>query len=264
MPIAIRLPVLLVAISGCAHGRPAAPDPVAMQRSLARVLLDHRAFDQAVMPLRALLSRRPDDAEAHTMLGVVYRERGLFAAAEEELVRAARLDAGAAAPRAELALTYDRAGRRDDAIAEHRLAIARAPEVSSYRNNLGWSLVLAGRPAEAIAALQQALEADPSSRRARNNLGFALGRKGDIDGAARAFADAGPPAEAANNLGLLYEAKGDRARACEAYAEAVALDAELAVATRNRKRLCGARDRAVLPALNLPDAPPRIATEDAP
>jgi Flp pilus assembly protein TadD len=235
----------LLLVVGCAR-QAAGPvgDPLSLRRELARLFLGHRAWDDAVAPLREVLARRPDDAEAHAMLGIVYRERGVLDAAEAELRHAIRLAPRAAEPHADLALVLQNTGRTDEALAEHRAAVTLAPAAAAFHNNLGWSLLAAGRTDDAIAELRQALRADPSSRRARNNLGFALARAGDDRGAAREFERAGGPAPALNNMGLVDESRGNTGRACERYREAASRDPELEVAARNAARACHAREPA--------------------
>jgi Flp pilus assembly protein TadD len=233
---------LVVMSTGCVKsGQPAtALQGPQVKLALARVLIEHRAWDAAVRPLREAMAARPDDAEAHTLLGVVYRERGLLEAAEAELRKATKLDVTASAPHGDLAIVLDLAGRHEEAIEEHRRAVALAPSVAAWHNNLGWSLLVAGRASEAMVELKEALRCDPSSARARNNLAFAMGREGQVEEAVRQFGRAGTEAQVANNVGLLFEARGDRGLACDRYREAVAMDPQLAAATKNLARACGA------------------------
>lgn len=230
--------------AGCAHddaSKGTLGDPVTLRRDLARVLVDHRAWDQAVAPLRQAIELRPADAESHALLGIVYRERGLLAAAADELERAVALDPRAASPLSDLGIVHDLAGRHDEALVAHRRAVALAPKEYAWRNNLGYSLILAGRYDEAKVELGEALRADPSSRRGRTNLALACGRAGDLDGAARELGRAGTPAQTQNNLGLIREARGDSLGACEAYDAALAIDPRLTEARANRARACTAR-----------------------
>jgi Flp pilus assembly protein TadD len=236
-----------IAIVGCAHGGAVShgvdetrgpADPLALRRSLARTLIDHHAWDDAARPLKELIAWHPEDAQAHALLGVVYREKGLPDAAEDELRRAIRLDDKAAAPHSDLGILYDGLGKSDAALVEHRRAVALAPADAAWQNNLGFSLYLAGHYDEAITTLLVALRADPSSRRARNNLGFAYGRKGDLESARRQFAEAGGEAQVENNLGLVYERLGDRDRACESFRRAALLAPRLDEATANQRRAC--------------------------
>lgn len=233
--------VFVIALAGCGHGGGLASgprDPLMLRRDMARLLIAHRAFDAAMQPIGELLARRPDDVEGHQLLGIVYRERGLYAAAEQELRRAAELSPAAAGPHADLAMALDLDGRPEGGLVEHRRAVELAPQVAAYQNNLGYALLVAHRYDEAIGALLAALKADPSSRRARNNLGLAYGALGDPVRAAREFERGAPPAEAANNTGLVYELLGDPRAACEHFRRAMDLDAELKVAVTNSVRTC--------------------------
>jgi Flp pilus assembly protein TadD len=78
-------------------------------------------------------------------------------------------------------------GRRDEALAQYRLAVADAPE-AHYA--LGFALVESGQPGEAATHFRQFLEARPDDAlapRAATLLGVALAEQGDHAGAIDAF-----------------------------------------------------------------------------
>ncbi len=89
----------------------------------------------------------------------------------------ARLDPVAlAAYQAGVALSKQ--GKMAEAIAEYRRAIQRSPNVCSFQNNLGATLLYSGRVEEAIPHLMKAVELCPNHGKARCNLGWALLQSG--------------------------------------------------------------------------------------
>jgi tetratricopeptide (TPR) repeat protein len=80
-------------------------------------------------------------------------------------------------------LTFDRAGRLDEAMADYSRALAIRPDYAEANNNLGQALTERGRPRDGLAMFRAAIDANPNLLAAHNNLGNAL-------------ADDGKPAEA--------------------------------------------------------------------
>ncbi len=235
----MRFLALLLSAAGCAHSSPPL-EGTSLRLSLARSLIDSQSYEAAFQPLRQVVrSAVPgssDEAEAHALLGIVYREKGLVGPAEEELRRAIRIAPYHPMPHSDLGILFAAQGRTSEAIAEERAAVAIAPELAVVRNNLAFALYVAGRYREAATEFEAALRADPSYRRARVNLGFAWGRDGDLVRARQEFDRVGTPAEMSNNMGLLYLWRRDLARACAAFAEALRLAPRFAVAEHNRDR----------------------------
>jgi tetratricopeptide (TPR) repeat protein len=80
-------------------------------------------------------------------------------------------------------LSFDRAGRLDEAMADYKKALAINPHYAEANNNLGQALTERGRPRDGLAMFRAALDDRPDLLAAHNNLGNAL-------------ADDGKPAEA--------------------------------------------------------------------
>jgi len=85
-----------------------------------------------------------------------------------------------------LALLLVQSGRRDEALHHLGRAVAVAPRVAAYRNNLGTALLEAGKVREAAAAFRSAVELDPGHRLAWLGLASACHRLEDPDGAIEA------------------------------------------------------------------------------
>lgn len=87
-----------------------------------------------------------------------------------------------------LANTYNRLGKREEAIKSFLEAKMRLPNNPVLYNNLGWTYGQVGRTREQIAALRQAISLRPRYATARLNLGFVLIRRGDRKGAEEQYA----------------------------------------------------------------------------
>ena len=82
-----------------------------------------------------------------------------------------------------LANTYNRLGRREEAIKSFLDAKKLLPDSPALYNNLGWTYGQVGRTKDQIAALRQAIALRPRYATARLNLGLVLLRQGDRKGA---------------------------------------------------------------------------------
>ena len=217
---------------GCATAN-RAKSQSALSHDLAEVLVAHHAYEQATPLLQRAVAENPADPRVHTMLGIVLRDRGMFAQAEAELREAYRLTPDSVDVMSAMGVLYDSWGQGDAADGWHRRAIRAAPQAPDYYNNLGFSLTLRRRWADSAACFEAALRRDPTYRRAANNLGFARTRLGDYSGAMRSFENAGGRAAAFCNLGLAYELDGDLRAAKSFYQQALQLDKQLTSAQRN-------------------------------
>ena len=222
-----RVAILLAALSGlgaCAGQQQLNGDTFEARKKLARELERRGDWTPAFSYADALHRERPRDPEVLVLRGVVYRERGMWAESEKDLLDAIKLDDQAPEAHAALGILYDVTFRPALAEPQHRAAVRLAPDTSSYLNNLGFSLFLRGKYREAIEQYEKAASLDPTSRRVRTNLGFAFAALGDLRRAAHEFEMGGTAAEAKNNLGFAYERRGDIKRAYDLYLEASTLD----------------------------------------
>src|SRR5262249_40675713 len=97
-------------------------------------------FEEALAHFDQALRLRPDYAEAHNNLGIVYVKQG----------------------------------KLEEAIACFRQSLQERPSYPKAHNNLGNALIAQLRLDEALAHLQEALRLDPISPDAHMNLGIAL------------------------------------------------------------------------------------------
>ena len=212
--------------AGCATGKGAqgtSEAGYAARSRIAHELVSRGDWPQAFAMLDEMHRERPEDPDALTLRGIVFRERGLFADAEGDLKAALKLAPESADAHAALGILYD-IQMRPEAEAEPREAVRLAPKNPAYLNNLGFSLYLRQHYKEAVGVYESAARLAPLSRRVRTNLGFACAALGDLRRAAREFQMGGTEAEAKNNLGFAYERRGDMANAYDLYVEALRLD----------------------------------------
>jgi tetratricopeptide (TPR) repeat protein len=160
----------------------------------------------------ALLARRPDDAEALHLFGVMHHQCGYSARAVELIGRAVALRPEAAAYHANLAEAHRAIGQNEPAIDCCRTALRLQPDYPEAANNLGLALHALGRYPEAVEQFREALRMRPGFAMAQNNLGTSLlelGQKDDALEAFRAAAELDPEhALARSNLGQLLVDRG--------------------------------------------------------
>jgi Flp pilus assembly protein TadD len=229
--LALGLGVLTL---GCATTQgPLGGDTFEARKKLARELEHRGEWTPAFTYADQLHRERPRDPETLVLRGIVYRERGMWAESEKDLLEALKLDGASPEAHAALGILYDVTFRSALAEPQHRAAVRLAPDNPSYLNNLGFSLFLRGKHREAIEQYEKAASLDPTSRRVRTNLGFACAATGDLRRAAHEFEMGGTAAEAKNNLGFAYERRGDVKRAYDLYLEATKLDPKSAHARSN-------------------------------
>jgi len=134
---------------------------------------------QGALPdLKRLVTQFPEVPKYHQTLGLAHLELTDLDAAEDELLRALRLD-----PRLEAALTllanvYQKKGAPQTAIPLYRRSIELRRTVHAL-SNLGAVLAETGELPQAIATLEEATEVDPTFPKAWYGLGLALYKTGD-------------------------------------------------------------------------------------
>lgn len=238
-PIALSL-LAALALAGCAGlFSEKRSETFEARKRLARELIARQDYASAFFYADELHREAPRDADVLTLRGVIYRERGLPAEAEADLLEALRVFERHAEAHAALALLYDTSGQGDKADKHHLRATALAPENPIYLNNHGFSLYLRREHREAIEVYKRAARLAPTSRRVRTNLGFAYAAAGDLPRAAREFQMGGSPAEAKNNLGFVYEQRGDLDRAYDLYVEALRLNPKSEKTRANLSHVAG-------------------------
>ena len=113
---------------------------------------------------------KPDFADAHNSLGLVWRETGRIPEAIAEFDEALQAQPDFAEVHVSLGIAFGVSGRTAEAIAQFEEALQVRPDLAEAHNDLGLALRQAGRPAEAIAQYQQALRLRPDYADAHDNF----------------------------------------------------------------------------------------------
>ncbi len=192
--------------------------------------------------LQEAVRTAPSFAAAHYALAMAYRELGMTAEAgrhlerydrdphaappdEDPLLQSMRALRVSAAEHLRRGAEAERAGRIEEAIELHGMALEEDPGLLQARVNL---LILYGRQGQTAAAEDQyrlSLEAEAESAELHYNYGVIAFREGRADDARRAFQralDLNPHhAPASHNLGQVLEEEGRFDEAMELYRRAV-------------------------------------------
>ena len=128
-----------------------------------------------------------------------------------------------------LAALYDREGKPEKALAEHRRALREGPRDAALFNDLGYCYYRQDDCREAESWLRQAVAVNPSSDRAWVNLGLVLGKQGRYEESCDAFARAVRTGRGASVAALLKE-EGRLAEAKDALHTALELQPGLHLA----------------------------------
>lgn len=191
-------------------------------RSEVEALLNVDAYTDALAPAKDYVSRKPNDASAHVMLGMVYRGLGDYAKAEPELEIGAAKQPDDFEAQYQLGSVLAHLGKPQEALPRLRKAVALNPgeksaqfQLAAVLRQLGEKqeaekvlaqfqkatdtefqisqltpegikandLLQAGKPEEAAQIYRHMLEEDPNSAWTAYNLGLALEATQDLKGA---------------------------------------------------------------------------------
>jgi Flp pilus assembly protein TadD len=234
--------VVAVAVAGCASGgsqrKSTTRDEILQIRgTMAETLVQQGDYEHGLPYLKDLIAQYPADAKLRLLLGIVLREKGIFAPAEKEIRLAIRLSPRSPEPYSALGVLLDKMSRPNEAEKDHREAVRLAPGSASFRNNLGFNLFLQRRYKEAQEEILEAIRLDPGLRRAYNNLGFVYGLTDDSEAALKAFSQAGSRAMALTNMGVVEEMRGQPGSARRYYERALRAQRGYAPAVKNLRAL---------------------------
>ena len=160
-----------------------------IDRLMGRAIDRHRAGDlSAAAALYAdVLTRRPDLADAHHLLGLVEHQRGGHAAGLRRIRHAIRIAPDNPTYHANLGLVLVAAGDLAAAEASFRRALALRPNQADVMAHLGSVLALRGAPEEAEACFVAARRARPDDGALAAKHAETLLTLGRLDAAVAAF-----------------------------------------------------------------------------
>ena len=145
---------------------------------------------QAELMYRQILARRPNDAPAQHLLGLLCHQSGRTQEALQLIRASIRSDPGQADFYSNLAAILGSAGDLDRAVEALRRAIVLRPNHGPSHHNLGVTLEKLGRSDEAEQAYRRAVELQPREARFHHHLGNALRKQQRLEEAALAYRQA--------------------------------------------------------------------------
>jgi Flp pilus assembly protein TadD len=218
-----------------------APDSCDAEFNLAGLQLKLSQFDQAESHLRAVLRHCPDDASAHSALGLALAGKGDSAAAQAEFERALSLDPSDFTALYHLGENAIEAGSLDRAIDFLQKASAQRPDDLDTLEHLAMAFAESGRTADALTQLHAAEKIAPSDPALHALVSQLLASAGSLAEAVEEQKQAlqlqANDADGWNNLGVL-EARAGKTEAARAdFQHALQLAPNHAQARANLARL---------------------------
>lgn len=212
------------------------PGNVDALRREVDALLNVGAYSDALLPAKSLALRRPNDASAHVMLGMVYRGMGDYAKAEPELALGAARDPNDFEAQYQLGFVLARLGKLQLALPRLRKAVELNPHERSAQYQLETVLRALGQKEEAdkiAAQVQRAAgnefqKSQVTSEGIKANDLLQAGRAAEAAQIYRTMLDEDPnSAWTAYNLGLALEATNDLSGAESALRKGIDIDPKL-------------------------------------
>ena len=205
-----------------------APDPIAQMHAEAIRRYQAGAIGEAQAAYERVLELRPNDAEAHSNLGLALQVQGQLEQAAACQRKALVLRPGYVEARVQLADALKALGRLDEAEAAYRRALAIDPASSHALCNLGSLLLDQGKLEEAAIALRKSLAIEPGNHWSLCNLLVVLERQQNYaEGVAlgrRAIALRPDFMPAQFNFATVLAKHGDIDEAIAAFRRAIALE----------------------------------------
>jgi tetratricopeptide (TPR) repeat protein len=176
--------------------------------SLVRLQL----YKEAEACCQEALRANPNNAAAHHNLAISYYKRGRLDDATREYEQALKIEPSAYRVLFDLARLYQDQGKLDHAIATYQKALTINKNYVDGHNMLGTAYWDQGKVDEAILQYREALRINPNDATTRINLGLAFKSLGRLDEAIKEYKEAIRLTpnnwEAYYNLGALYQDQG--------------------------------------------------------
>lgn len=226
----------------CAQILERRPEDAGALHLLGLMAFQAGAAEAALELISRAAAAAPAEASLWLSLGCVLRAAGRLPEAARCFEQAAALDPGSAEAHNNLGNALRELGRPQQAIEPLRRALRLRPGFPEAALNLAAALEQAERPEEAARLLAAELERRPGFTEARVNLANILGKQGRLSEAAEQLEQAvrhKPELAAAwNNLGAIYERLGRHQQAISCYREAVRRGPDFAEAHLNLGMAC--------------------------
>ena len=173
-----------------------------------------------------------NDPDTNLNLAIIWDAWGLYDLAAEYADRATTHGAASAGAFEAMGRIQLHRGKPDEALLWYRRSLEqeRTPVVLA---NMGYAYMQKGEWDNARQALEEATALDDSLEEAHNNLALLLSKAGDEKGALKHLLRAGSPAAAHNNMGVLHLQERRIKDARHYFEEALRLDPNHDLASRN-------------------------------
>ncbi|HZW34860.1 MAG TPA: tetratricopeptide repeat protein [Isosphaeraceae bacterium] len=213
------------------------PDFADAHNSLGMVYVNQRKLAEAAASFRQAVRVKPDYAVAHNNLGNALRELGELAASVASFQEALRLQPDYAVAHFGLGIALQVQGKLSEAAEHYQRAVDRLPVHAEAQFHLGYVLLEQGQPAAATAHLDQAVRLNADYPEAHHSLGIALKGQGMLEDAITHFQQAlrlkPDYADAQVNLGNARQEQGRLEEAVAHYRQALRLKPDHAEASNN-------------------------------
>jgi len=213
------------------------PDYADAHYNLGVVFKDQDVLDEAAECFRKALSLTQNFPEAHSNFGVVLKKQGMLYEAIVCLQKAIHLKPDYTEAHYNLGNVLKELGRFEEAAECFRKTLSLTQNSPEAHNNLGVVLREQGNLCEAAECLQKALRLRPDYAEAHNNLGNVLKDQNGLDEAAECFQKAirlkEDFPEAHNNLGVVLQEQGKLSEAAKLLQKALRLNPDYAGAHSN-------------------------------
>ncbi len=227
------------------------PDNALAHSGLGLALTDlgkpGEAFDHFV----EAVNLKPRDAKLHFNLGKALHARGEYESARQRFLKAILLRPGYAQAHNSLGNTLTKMGRIGKARQHYEEALRIDPACTNAHGNLANLLVQQGEIGKASAHYAEVVRLDPDDVSAGYNLGVALLKLGKVDealGALRRVVRIDPTRAAAHyQLGKAFLAAGASDEAVRAYREALRLQPDYAAAKHALDALMESHNKPIVP-----------------
>jgi Tfp pilus assembly protein PilF len=185
----------------------AEPDNIELRLELARHYQQVGSPELALEHYRLAAARAPGFGPVQILMAKCLRSMGLRVEAAGGLEKfSAKYPQNSPEFSSWLGILRDELGQWEQGEADHRAALALAPNRDDLHNNLGYNLLQQKKYNEAAEEFRRALALRPDSAIARNNLGLALASSPAE--AVRHWQAASDPATAHNNLAAVLIEQG--------------------------------------------------------
>jgi tetratricopeptide (TPR) repeat protein len=189
---------------------------------------------------RTVVDRRPH-WRAHSNLGEALQRAGRRSEAIQQHREALRLNPEAPEAKYNLALDLERSGELEESIRHYAEFLRLRPDDAPAHNQLGIALSKRGRMEDAVAEYREALRLDPGLAEAQRNLGTSLlqqEKAGEAAGHFERYLAAHPDnADVHNSLGVTLAMQNKLDEAALQYARAAQIDPEHVDARMNLGRV---------------------------